>query len=87
MQRQEKNRDKAERRKTRKDDRSQRPDPAAPGEDPDIAHIVWGPQPTDDEKDASVGAASGKGAASGSQNSRKGGDAISSKDNIGASKQ
>jgi len=87
MQRQEKNRDKAERRKTRKDDRSQRPDPAATDVDPDIAHIVWGPQPSDDEKEASSGVASSKGSASGSQNSRKGGDATSSKDNVGASKQ
>jgi hypothetical protein len=37
--------EKAERRKERKEQRANRPG-SPPGEDPDIAHIVCGPQPT-----------------------------------------
>jgi hypothetical protein len=43
--RQEKQQDKAEKRQQRKVERSQRT-PVAPGEDPDIAGIVPGPQPS-----------------------------------------
>lgn len=42
--RQEKQREKEIKRQARKDDKLNRP-PAAPGEDPDIAGIVPGPQP------------------------------------------
>lgn len=48
MQRQEKKRDKAERRKDRLVDRQSRPDSA--GGDPDIDHIVWGPQPKEEDE-------------------------------------
>ncbi|MCG8419309.1 MAG: hypothetical protein MJE77_15355 [Proteobacteria bacterium] len=40
--------DKAERRKLRKEERVARP-AVDDNEDPDIAHIVWGPQPLADE--------------------------------------
>jgi hypothetical protein len=46
--RQEKHQDKAEKREKRKIERSQRT-PTAPGEDPDIAGIVPGPQPIEEE--------------------------------------
>lgn len=46
--RQEKANDKAAKRQQRKIERDQR-EPAAPGEDPDIAGIVPGPQPIFDE--------------------------------------
>jgi hypothetical protein len=46
--RQEKQQDKAEKRNQRKLERNQRT-PTAPGEDPDIAGIVPGPQPTFDD--------------------------------------
>jgi hypothetical protein len=43
-QRQERQREKEQKRQQRKEERAQRP-PALPGEDPDIASIVPGPQP------------------------------------------
>lgn len=46
--RQEKQQDKADRRQQRKVEKGQKP-PLAPGEDPDIAGIVPGPQPILDE--------------------------------------
>jgi hypothetical protein len=46
-QRQERKRDKAERRKQRKEAPSDQP-LVPEGEDPDIAHIKWGPQPVED---------------------------------------
>lgn len=42
--RQDKQREKEERRKQRKEEKASRPEPL-PGEDPDIAGIVPGPQP------------------------------------------
>lgn len=83
MQRQEKNRDKAERRKTRKEDRSKPAEPGASDVDPDTAHIVWGPQPDH----AADGGASSKEAASGARDPRKGDDGLSSKDDVGGSRQ
>ena len=50
--RQERKRDKAERRQSRKIEKAERP-AGEEGEDPDIAHIVWGPQPTEDDEDGS----------------------------------
>lgn len=88
MQRQERNKDKAERRKTRRDERVQKPDSEAAGVDPDIAHIVWGPQPPSDSEAApSGGASSGKDATPSARSPRKGGggEAVSSKDGIGVS--
>jgi hypothetical protein len=52
MQRQERKRDKVERRKSRKDEKSRRPTPGDSEEDPDIAHIVWGPQPVEGEDES-----------------------------------
>ncbi len=46
--RREKKLDKEARRAQRKDERANRPD-APPGVDPDIEHIVWGPQPDPDD--------------------------------------
>jgi hypothetical protein len=46
--RQEKQQDKAVRREQRREQRGNR-DPAAPGEDPDLAGIVPGPQPLPEE--------------------------------------
>lgn len=46
--RQEKQQDKAVKKQQRKQERSQR-SPSAPGEDPDIAGIIPGPQPIFDE--------------------------------------
>jgi hypothetical protein len=46
--RQEKQQDKAQRREQRKVDKGNK-DPIAPGEDPDIAGIVPGPQPIPEE--------------------------------------
>jgi hypothetical protein len=43
-QRQDRQREKAERKRQRRDEKATRPD-VAPGEDPDIAGIVPGPQP------------------------------------------
>ena len=48
MQRQERKQRKAERREQRKAERAERQD-AAPGEDPDLAGIVAGPQPLPEE--------------------------------------
>lgn len=48
MQRKEQQADKAQRRAERKAQRDAR-DPTAPGEDPDLAGIVPGPQPRQDE--------------------------------------
>ena len=45
--RQERKREKAERRQQRREERAQRPDRANTTDDPDLADIVWGPQPTD----------------------------------------
>jgi len=45
--RQQRQREKAERRQQRREERAQRPDRTALAEDPDLADIVWGPQPTD----------------------------------------
>lgn len=50
MQRQEKKRDKAERRKDRLVERQSRPESTGDG-DPDIDHIVWGPQPKEDDEE------------------------------------
>ena len=47
-QRQEKQREKAAKRAERKNDKADRP-PAEAGVDPDIAHIVPGPQPIPDD--------------------------------------
>jgi hypothetical protein len=44
-QRQERQRDKVAKREERKRDRANKPNTGAPGEDPDIAGIVPGPQP------------------------------------------
>jgi hypothetical protein len=86
MQRQERNKDKAERRKTRRDERVQKPDSEAAGVDPDIAHIVWGPQPPSDTEAAPSGGASANEGTSNARGSRKGGgEAVSSKDGIGVS--
>ena len=86
MQRQERNKDKAERRKTRRDERVPKSDSEAAGVDPDIAHIVWGPQPPSETEAAPSGGASGKDAAPSARSSRKGGEAaVSSKDGIGVS--
>lgn len=49
-QRQEKQREKAQKRQERKNDKADRP-PSEGGVDPDIAHIVPGPQPIADEDD------------------------------------
>lgn len=58
MQRQERKRDKAERRKVRKEEKDRRPSRSDSDEDPDIAHIVWGPQPIEEEEgDEEAGAA------------------------------
>jgi hypothetical protein len=46
--RQEKQQDKAQRREQRRDEKKNRA-PLAPGEDPDLAGIVPGPQPIPDE--------------------------------------
>ncbi len=46
--RQDKQRDKDAKRQLRKSDKDKRP-PAAPGEDPDIAGIIPGPQPIPEE--------------------------------------
>lgn len=48
MARQEKKKDKAERRKDRLVERQSRPDAVG---DPDIDHIVWGPQPKEEDED------------------------------------
>lgn len=86
MQRQERNKDKAERRKTRRDERVPKSDSEAAGVDPDIAHIVWGPQPPSETEAAPSGGASGKDATPSARSSRKGGEAaVSSKDGIGVS--
>lgn len=53
MARQERKKDKAERRKSRKEERARRPERSDEVEDPDIAHIVWGPQPDADEDEES----------------------------------
>lgn len=45
--RQEKQQDKASKREQRKVDKDNRPEPA-PGEDPDIAGIIPGPQPVEE---------------------------------------
>ena len=49
--RRERKQEKAEKRKIRKEERASKPD-VPEGVDPDIAHIVWGPQPDpDDDED------------------------------------
>jgi hypothetical protein len=52
QQRKERKVDKAERRRLRKEERALQPD-TADGVDPDIAHIVCGPQPPEEEPDGS----------------------------------
>lgn len=47
--RRERKADKAERRKERKEEKDSRT-PSEDGEDPDIAHIVWGPQPKEEDE-------------------------------------
>lgn len=50
QERQERQREKVERRERRKAEAAKAPAPAD-GVDPDIAHIVWGPQPPQDESE------------------------------------
>lgn len=49
QERQERQREKIERREKRKAEAAKEGPAATEGEDPDIAHIVWGPQPPQDE--------------------------------------
>ena len=47
--RHERKQEKADQRKRRKEERASRPERSEEQVDPDIAHIVWGPQPIDDD--------------------------------------
>jgi hypothetical protein len=53
--RQERKREKAERRQQRREERAQRPERGTLSEDPDLADIVWGPQPAEDDPPDAVG--------------------------------